>query len=111
VRYEEAQVEADRDSEQRLRPRPAAPAIEPQPEAEVGGDRDQHDEDEAWLAPAIEDEAHAEEPQVAQAELPEASLGGELSFVEVAQLVESRRLTRGLVLAHPGDAGETQGQP
>src|SRR5262249_39904714 len=38
-----------------------------QTEAEGGGDRDQHDEDEARLAPAVEDEAHPEEPQIAQA--------------------------------------------
>ena len=67
VRDEEAQIEGDGDSEQRPRPRPAAPAIEPQTEAEVRGNRDQHDEDETRLAPAVEDEAHAEEPQIAQA--------------------------------------------
>src|SRR5262252_7862223 len=68
--------EGDGDSEQCLRPRPAAPAIEPQTEAEVGGDRDQHDEDEARLAPAVEDEAHAEEPQIAQA-APSGEVAGE----------------------------------
>src|SRR5882672_4936370 len=66
VEHEQAQVERDRHREHGLGARPSADAVEPEPEPEVGGDRREHDHDEARLAPAVEDEAHAEEPEIAQ---------------------------------------------
>src|SRR2546428_5879376 len=66
VEHEEAQVERDRHREHGLGARPSADAVEPEPDPEVGGDRREHDHDEAGLAPAVEDEAHPEEPEIAQ---------------------------------------------
>src|SRR2546428_13386518 len=66
VEHEEAQVERDRHREHGLGARPSADAVEPEPEPEVGGDRREHDHDEAGLAPAVEDEAHGEEPEIAE---------------------------------------------
>ena len=66
VRHEEPEVEGDGGSQQRLRAWLAATTIQPEAEAEVGGNRREHDEDEARLAPPVEDQAQAEEPKVAE---------------------------------------------
>src|SRR5438876_1328638 len=66
VEHEQAQVERDCHREHGLGARTSANAVEPEPEPEVGGDRREHDHDEARLAPAVEYEAHAEEPEIAQ---------------------------------------------
>src|SRR2546430_7063262 len=66
VEHVQAQVERDCHREHGLGARTSANAVEPEPEPEVGGDRREHDHDEARLAPAVEYEAHAEEPEIAQ---------------------------------------------
>ena len=67
------------------------------------GGRDLSFEDPKWHL--LSDDGARDE------KLGEAPLGSELPLVEVAELVEGGRLTRSLVLAHPGNAGKAQGEP